>query len=169
MKVLFSQTRIQKKIKELARKISRDYRGKELVAIGVLKGSFIFMADLVRQLALPLEIDFIQVASYGASTFSSGVIKIKKDIDLPIVNKDVLLIEDIIDYGYTMDYLLRFVGNKKPRSVQVCALLEKPERRKVKVPIKYLGFKVPDRFIVGYGLDFSEKHRNLPYVAYLGK
>lgn len=169
MKTLLSQTRIQKKVKELARKISRDYRGREVVAIGVLKGSFIFMADLVRQLTLPVEIDFIQVASYGASTFSSGVIKIKKDIDLPIVNKDVLLIEDIIDYGYTMDYLLRFIGNKKPRSVQVCSLLDKPERRKVKVPIKYLGFKVPDRFIVGYGLDFSEKHRNLPYISYLEK
>jgi len=167
MKALISKTRIQKKVAVLARKISRDYNGKELVVIGVLKGAFVFLSDLIRGVSIPLEIDFVQLASYGASTFSSGVIKVKKDIDLPIENKDVLIVEDIIDFGYTMNYLLRFLAHKKPRSVKICALLDKPARRKVKVPIAYKGFVVPDKFIVGYGLDCDEKYRNLPFVACL--
>ncbi len=166
-KVLISKARIQKRVAALAKKISRDYRGKDLVLIGILKGAFVFLADLVRDLSVPVSIDFIQVASYGASTVSSGVIKIKKDIDLPIVGKDVLIVEDIVDYGYTLDYLLRFIAHKKPESVKVCALLDKPSRRRVKVPIAYKGFTVPDRFIVGYGLDFSEKYRNLPFIGYI--
>lgn len=166
-KILITKNKIQKKVKELAKKISQDYQGKKLVLIGILKGAFVFLSDLMRQLTIPLELDFIQVASYGASTTSSGVIKIKKDIDLPIVGKQVLIVEDIVDYGYTMNYLLRFLKHKKPASVKVCALLDKPSRRKVKVPLAYQGFEVPDKFIVGYGLDFDEKYRNLPYLAYL--
>ncbi|MGB9612835.1 MAG: hypoxanthine phosphoribosyltransferase [Candidatus Margulisiibacteriota bacterium] len=167
VKVLISTTKLRKKVAELAREISKDYRGKDLVLIGILKGAFVFLSDLVRNLTIPVSIDFIQVASYGASTTSSGVIKIKKDIDLPIVDKEVLIVEDIVDYGYTMDYLLKFIGNKKPKRVKICALLDKPSRRRVEVPIDYKGFVVPDKFVVGYGLDFNEKYRNLPYVGYL--
>lgn len=169
VKVLISKTKIQKKVAELARRISNDYKGRGLVLIGVLKGAFVFLSDLVRNLTIPVLIDFIQVASYGASTTSSGVIKIKKDIDLPIVDKDVLIVEDIVDYGYTMDYLLKFIGNKKPRTVKICALLDKPSRRRVEIPIDYRGFVVPDKFVVGYGLDFNENYRNLPYIGYLEK
>lgn len=164
MRTLISEKRIQKRIKQLAARISRDYKGKRLVLIGVLKGSFIFFADLIRQLKLDPQVDFIQVSSYGASKKSSGVIKIKKDIDLPLVGKHVLIIEDIIDYGYTLKYLLKFLSHKKPRSVKVCVLLDKPSRRKVKVPIAYKGFEVPDRFMIGYGLDLAEKHRGLPEI-----
>ena len=159
-KILISSLRIKSKIRELAGRISKDYRGKKLVLIGVLKGAFVFMADLIKEIEIPLELDFIQVSSYGASKTSSGVIKIKKDIDLPIVGKHVLLIEDIVDYGYTLNYLLKFMRNKKPKSVRICALLDKPSRREVEVPIAYRGFEVPDTFVVGYGLDFSEKFRN---------
>ncbi|MEE8637791.1 MAG: hypoxanthine phosphoribosyltransferase [Candidatus Margulisiibacteriota bacterium] len=166
-KVLISQSRANKKVKELARKISRNYKGKKLVLVGVLKGAFVFMADLLREITIPLEIDFIQVSSYGASKTSSGVIKIKKDIDLPIVGKNVLLVEDIIDYGYTLDYLIRFLKAKKAKSVGVCVMLDKPARRRVEVPLAYKGFEVPDKFMVGYGLDFAEKFRNLPYVGCL--
>jgi hypoxanthine phosphoribosyltransferase len=167
MKKLIPKAKLQKKVASLARRISKDYQGKELVIVGVLKGAFLFLADLIRGIAIPLQIDFIQLASYGASTFSSGVIKIKKDIDLPVENKDVLIVEDIVDFGYTMNYLLRFLAHKKPRSLKICALLDKPSRRKVKVPIAYKGFTVPDKFIVGYGLDCEEKFRNLPFIASL--
>ena len=169
LKVLIPEAKIKKRIAALARKISKYYQGKDLVLIGVLKGSFVFLSDLMRGLSIPVALDFIQVSSYGASTASSGVIKIRKDIDLPIVDKEVLIVEDIIDYGYTLDYLLRFITHKKPSSVRICALMDKPSRRKVKVPVDYLGFKIPDKFIVGYGLDFNEKYRNLPYIAALQK
>jgi len=168
-KILIPGPKIKKRIAELARKISKDYQGKELVLIGVLKGSFVFLSDLIRKLTIPVSLDFIQVSSYGASTISSGVIKIKKDIDLPIVDKEVLIVEDIVDYGYTLDYLLRFIAHKKPESVKICALLDKPSHRKVEVPITYKGFTVPDKFIVGYGLDFKEKYRNLSCIAALQK
>jgi hypoxanthine phosphoribosyltransferase len=166
-RIIVSRKRLQKRVRELARRISRDYRGKKLVLIGILKGGFVFLSDLLREITIPVEVDFIQVSSYGASKTSSGVIKIKKDIDLPVVGKHVLLVEDIIDYGYTLNYLIRFFRAKKPRSVRVCAMLDKPGRREVEVPIAYKGFEVPDRFLVGYGLDFAEKLRNLPYVASL--
>ncbi|MBU0671506.1 MAG: hypoxanthine phosphoribosyltransferase [Candidatus Margulisbacteria bacterium] len=165
--VVVSRNRLKKRIKELARKISRDYKGKELVLIGILKGSVVFLADLLREINIPVEIDFIQVSSYGASKTSFGVIKIKKDIDLPIVGKHVLLVEDIIDHGYTMHYLLKSLKVKKPKSIRVCALLDKPARREVPVPLAYKGFEVPDKFVVGYGLDLAEKLRNLPYIANL--
>lgn len=169
MKVLISKPKIHKKIKELAARISRDYKGKKLVLVSILKGSFVFLADLVRELSIPVEIDFIQVSSYGASRVSSGVVKIKKDIDLPVVDKHILLVEDIIDFGYTLDYLIKFLYQKKPKSVKVCVLLDKPSRRKVKVPLAYKGFTVPDEFIVGYGLDYAEKYRNLPEIRSIGK
>jgi len=166
-RILIKEDKIRQKIRELGKKISRDYKGKKLVLIGILKGAFVFMADLLREITIPVEIDFIQVSSYGASKKSSGVIKIKKDIDLPIVGKHVLLVEDIIDFGYTLDYLLRFLKNKKARSVKVCVLLDKPARRQVEVPLAYRGFEVPDRFIVGYGLDYSEKFRNFSQVGWV--
>jgi hypoxanthine phosphoribosyltransferase len=164
---LISRGRLQKKVKELAFKIARDYRGKKLVLIGVLKGAMVFMSDLMREIAVPLEIDFIQAASYGTAQSSSGKVKVKKDIDLPLAGKQVLLIEDIIDCGYTLDYLLGFIKKKNPGSVKICVLLDKPSRRKVDVPLAYKGFEVPDKFIVGYGLDLAEKFRNLPYIAAL--
>ena len=164
-KPLISQKKLQQKVRAIARQISRDYKGKKLVLVGILKGGFVFMSDLLRQISIPVEVDFIQVSSYGASKKSSGVIKIKKDIDLPIVGKHVLFVEDIIDYGYTLDYLLKFIKVKKPGSVKVCVMLDKPSRRKVAVPIAYKGFEVPDKFVFGYGLDLAEKYRNLPYVA----
>ncbi|MBU1026632.1 MAG: hypoxanthine phosphoribosyltransferase [Candidatus Margulisbacteria bacterium] len=165
--VLISKSRLKRKIQKLGRQISRDYKGKKLVLIGILKGAFVFMADLLREISIPVEIDFLQVVSYGASKKSSGVIKVKKDIDLPITGKHVLLVEDIVDYGYTLDYLLDFMEKKKAKSVKVCALLDKPSRRKVNVPIAYKGFEVPDKFIVGFGLDFAEKLRNMPEVSNL--
>ena len=168
-KKLIPRSKIDLKIRQIAKEISKDYKGKKLVLVGVLKGSFVFLADLIRNINIPIELDFVQVSSYGASRVSSGVIKIKKDIDLPIIGKDVLIIEDIIDFGYTMDYLIKFLSHKKPKSIKVCALLDKPSRRKVKVPIAYCGFRVPDEFIVGYGLDLSEKYRNLPDIKSIGR
>lgn len=169
IKTLINKKRLQRKITALAKKISKDYRHKELVVIGVLKGSFVFLADLIRELTIPLTLDFIQLSSYGASTSSSGVIRVKKDIDLPLANKDVLIVEDIVDYGYTLDYLLSFLAKKKPKSVRICALLDKRSRRKVKVPLTYCGFTVPDKFIIGYGLDFAERYRSLPAVSIFQK
>lgn len=163
-KVLISDSKVQRRVKELGRNISKDYKGKRLVLVGILKGAFVFMADLLREITIPVEIDFIQVSSYGASKTSSGVIKIKKDIDLPIVGKHVLLVEDIVDYGYTLNYLLKFLKVKKPKNIRICALLDKPARREVEVPIAYKGFDVPNKFVVGYGLDFAEKLRNLPEI-----
>ena len=166
-KILINQEKLRKRVKELALKISRDYKGKKLVLVGILKGAMVFMSDLMREIKLPVEIDFIQAASYGASQTSSGKIRVKKDMDLPLAGKHVLLIEDIIDYGYTLDYLLGFIKKKKTESVKICVLLDKPSRREVDIPLAYKGFEVPDKFIVGYGLDFAEKFRNLPQVAIL--
>lgn len=163
-KTLISSSKINKRVKELGRQISRDYKGKKLVLVGILKGAVVFLADLLREINIQVEVDFIQVSSYGRSKTSSGVIKLKKDIDLPIVGKHVLLVEDIVDYGYTMNYLLKFIKSKKAKSVRVCTLLNKTSRREVDVPIAYQGFEVPDKFIVGYGLDFDEKMRNLPSI-----
>lgn len=167
-KTLFSPSKINKRVKALGRQISRDYKGKKLVLVGILKGAVVFLADLLREINIQVEVDFIQVSSYGTSKTSSGGIKIKKDIDLPIVGKHVLLVEDIVDYGYTMNYLLKFIKSKKAKSVRVCTLLNKTSRREVAVPIAYQGFEVPDKFIVGYGLDFDEKMRNLPSIRSIG-
>jgi hypoxanthine phosphoribosyltransferase len=150
------------------REISRDYAGKRLLLIGVLKGAVFFLSDLMRQLDIPCEVDFMAVASYGSATESSGVVRILKDLDAAIEGRDVLIVEDIVDSGLTLQYLLRNLGSRNPRTLEVCALLTKPERRKVDLPTRYVGFEIPDRFVIGYGLDHAERYRNLPFVAALG-
>lgn len=162
--VLISGEDIQKRIKEMGDKITKDYAGKEILAICVLKGASIFMADLVRYIKIPLKFDFIAVSSYGDSTFSLGAVKILKDIDQDIAGKDVLLVEDIVDTGYTLNYLLRIFKARNPKSLKVCTLLSKPSRRKIDVTVDYCGFEVPDKFVVGYGLDFRGYYRNYPYI-----
>jgi hypoxanthine phosphoribosyltransferase len=158
---------LQRRITELATEISRDYAGRDLVLVGVLKGAVFFLSDLMRQLAIPVEVDFMAVASYGSATKSSGVVRILKDLDAVIEDRDVLIVEDIVDSGLTLRYLLRNLGARNPRTLEVCALLIKPERRKVDLEARYVGFEIPNRFAIGYGLDHAERYRNLPYVAAL--
>jgi hypoxanthine phosphoribosyltransferase len=165
--ILVQADDLQRRIKELGAEISRDYDGRDLLLICVLKGAVLFLSDLMRQIDVPLEIDFMAVASYGDATESSGVVRILKDLDAAIEDRDVLIVEDIVDSGLTLQYLLRNLRARGPRSLEVCALLTKPARRKTEVGAKYIGFEIPDRFVVGYGLDHAEKHRNLPYVAAL--
>jgi hypoxanthine phosphoribosyltransferase len=165
--VLVSQEDLQRRVKELGAEISRDYEGRDLVMVGVLKGAVMFIADLMRQLTVPCEIDFIAVSSYGSSTDSSGVVRILKDLEAPIEGRDVLIVEDIIDSGLTLQYLIRNLKARSPRTLEVCALLTKPERRRVDLPTRYVGFEIPNRFAIGYGLDHSQKYRNLDYVAVL--
>jgi len=155
------------RVEELAAAISRDYAGKDLVLIGVLKGAVFFLSDLMRHLEISVEIDFMAVASYGSATKSSGVVRILKDLDAVIEDRDVLIVEDIVDSGLTLQYLLRNLAGRNPRSLEVCALLIKPERRKVDLRTRYVGFEIPNRFAIGYGLDYGERYRNLPYVAAL--
>ncbi|OAG27274.1 hypoxanthine phosphoribosyltransferase [Thermodesulfatator autotrophicus] len=165
LKLVISQDKIGAKVKELAQTISRDYKDKKPVFIGILKGAFIFLADLVRSVELQnLEIDFVRLASYGTSDKSSGQVKIVKDIELDIKNKDVLVVEDIIDTGLTLSFFLKYLEKFSPQSVKVCCLIDKPERREIEVPIHYRGFYIPQGFLVGYGLDFAEKYRHLPEV-----
>ena len=166
-KPLLSREEISARTAELAAQISRDYQGRELVMVGVLKGAFVFLADLVRQVELPVEIDFVGVSSYGSDTESSGVVKIVKDLDADIERKDVLLVEDIVDTGLTLKYLVGMLRERGPASVEVCALLNKPDARKVEIEVKYRGFDVPPLFVVGYGLDYAERYRQLPYVGVL--
>jgi hypoxanthine phosphoribosyltransferase len=161
---LITEERLRARVAELGRDIARDYAGKSLVVVTVLKGSFIFVADLVRAIRLPLEVEFIGISSY-AGTASSGVVRITQDLSRSIEGEHVLLVEDIVDSGLTMSYLLDNLSTRRPASVQVCALLEKPTRAKVRVPIAYRGFEIPDEFVVGYGLDVDGKFRNLPYVG----
>ena len=165
--VLVSTEDLERRVAELGAEISRDYAGKDLVMIGVLKGAVLFLADLLRELEVPCEIDFMAVSSYGSSTDSSGVVRILKDLDGPIEGRDVLLVEDIVDSGLTLHYLLKNLGARTPRSLEVCALLTKPERRRVDLPIRYVGFEIPNRFAIGYGLDHGQRYRNLSYVAAL--
>jgi hypoxanthine phosphoribosyltransferase len=155
------------RVRDLAAEISRDYEGRDLVMIGILKGAVLFLGDLMRNLSIPCEIDFMAVSSYGSETDSSGVVRILKDLDSSIEGRDVLIVEDIIDSGLTLHYLLRNLRARNPRSLEVCALLTKPERRRVDLPIKYVGFEIPNRFVIGYGLDYAQRHRNLDYVAVL--
>jgi hypoxanthine phosphoribosyltransferase len=164
---LVSQGDLERRVRELGAEISRDYQGKELFLVGVLKGAVFFLSDLMRALEVPCEVDFMAVASYGSSTDSSGVVRILKDLDATIEGKDVLIVEDIIDSGLTLSYLLRTLRAREPRSLEVCALLTKPERREVDLPIRYTGFEIPNKFVIGYGLDHAERYRNLPYVAVL--
>jgi hypoxanthine phosphoribosyltransferase len=165
--ILVPADALSRRVTELAAEVSRDYAGKDLVLIGVLKGSVFFLSDLMRQLEIPVEVDFMAVASYGSATKSSGVVRILKDLDAVIEGRDVLIIEDIVDSGLTLQYLLRNLAGRNPASLEVCALLIKPERRKVELQTRYVGFEIPDRFAIGYGLDHRERYRNLPFVAAL--
>jgi hypoxanthine phosphoribosyltransferase len=164
---LVSSEDLQRRIAELGAEISRDYAGRDLVMVGVLKGAVLFIADLMRHLTVPCEIDFMAVSSYGSQTDSSGVVRILKDLDAPIIGRDVLIVEDIIDSGLTLQYLLRNLRAREPRTLEVCSLLTKPERRRVDLPTRYVGFEIPNRFAIGYGLDHAQRYRNLDYVAAL--
>lgn len=163
--VLISTEELQKKIKELGAQISKDYEGKELTLICVLKGGVMFMVDLSKEISVPLTMDFMAVSSYGNEKISSGIVKIIKDLDEPIEGKDVLIVEDIIDSGRTLNYLVNLLNERKPASVKICTLLDKPEQRVVDVDVEYVGFTIPDKFVLGYGLDYEQKWRNLPYIA----
>jgi hypoxanthine phosphoribosyltransferase len=165
--ILVDEETLRNRVAELGEEISRDYAGRDLLLIGVLKGAVFFMADLMRQLTVPCEIDFMAISSYGASTDSSGVVRILKDLDINIEGREVLVVEDIIDSGLTLSYLIRNLEARQPASLEVCALMTKPERRQIDVPVRYIGFEIPNRFVIGYGLDFAERYRNLPYVGVL--
>jgi hypoxanthine phosphoribosyltransferase len=165
--ILVPEEDLRRRVGELAVEISRDYADRDLVLVGVLKGAVFFLSDLMRQLEIPVEVDFMAVASYGSATRSSGVVRILKDLDAAIEGRDVLIVEDIVDSGLTLQYLLRNLAGRNPRSLEVCALLVKPDRQKVDLPTRYVGFQIPNRFAIGYGLDHAERYRNLPYVAAL--
>ncbi len=166
-RVLFNEKQLQQAVNRLGKQITEDYLGKELVVVGILKGAQIFMSDLIRKIDMPVELDYMSVSSYGLSTESSGVVRILKDLDLSIEGKHILIVEDIVDTGLTLHYLTENLKSRLPKSIRLCTLLDKPERRKINVLIDYVGFQVPDEFIVGYGIDYAEKYRNLPYVASL--
>ncbi|OCT13264.1 hypoxanthine phosphoribosyltransferase [Paenibacillus pectinilyticus] len=165
--VLYSEEQIQGKIKELGELLSTDYEGKNPLVICVLKGAFIFMADLVKQIRVPLEIDFMAVSSYGQSTKSSGVVKIIKDLDVPVEGRHILIVEDIIDSGLTLSYLIDVLERRNAKTISVVALFNKPARRTVELEPDYAGYELPDEFVVGYGLDYAEKYRNLPFIGIL--
>ncbi len=164
---LVSEQELRDRVAELGEQISRDYAGRSLLLVGVLKGAVFFLSDLMRYIDIPVEVDFMAVASYGSATDSSGVVRILKDLDAAIEGRDVLIVEDIVDSGLTLQYLLRNLGSRNPASLEVCALLTKPSRRKVELPSRYVGFQIADKFVVGYGLDYGEQYRNLPFVAAL--
>ena len=166
-RVLFSQEELARRVSEIAAEIDRDYAGKEPLLVSVLRGSFVFMADLVRQIHLPCTVDFMAVSSYGSGTTSSGQVKIIKDLSEQIEGKDVIVVEDILDSGNTLSYLLQILQARHPASMKLCTLLDKPDRRIKPVHVDYSGFSIPDEFVVGYGLDFAEKYRNLPYIGVL--
>lgn len=165
--VLISEEDIRRRVKEIGEQITRDYQGKDLTAVCVLKGSFPFFADLVRHIDLPLECDFLGLSSYGSATRTSGVVKITSDLTRPVLDKNVLVIEDIVDTGLTMNYLLENLWTRRPASVKVCSLLYKPSNTAVDVQIDYLGFTIEDRFVIGYGLDLDQRYRNIPFIGYL--
>jgi hypoxanthine phosphoribosyltransferase len=165
--VLVDEDSLASRIAELGAEVSSDYAGRDLLLVGVLKGAVFFMADFMRHVTVPCEVDFMAISSYGASTDSSGVVRILKDLDINIEARHVLVVEDIIDSGLTLSYLIRNLEAREPASLEVCALLTKPERREIEVPVRYVGFEIPNRFVIGYGLDFGERYRNLPYVAAL--
>lgn len=165
--VLFSEEELREKVKELGTKISEDYKGKDLIVVGVLKGSVIFAADLFRNITIPCELDFMAVSSYGDSTESSGVVRILKDLDHNIEGKDILIVEDIVDSGITLKYLLKYLNARKANTIEIATLLDKKARRVADINVKYAGFEVPDEFIVGYGIDYAQKYRNLPFIATL--
>ena len=165
--ILVQPDDLKQRVRDLGDAVSAEYAGRDLLLIGVLKGAVFFLADLMRHIDVPCEVDFMAVSSYGSATDSSGVVRILKDLDTPIEGRDVLIVEDIVDSGLTLQYLLRTLAARAPASLEVCALLTKPERRTVDLPTRYIGFEIPDKFAIGYGLDFAERYRNLPYVAAL--
>ena len=165
VEVLISEQEVEARIQELADQISKDYERKELHIICILKGSIFFTCELAKRISVPVTLDFMQVSSYGSDTKSSGVIKIAKDLDESILERDILVIEDIVDSGNTLSYLLEMLQSRKPSSMRLCTLLDKPERRRKPVQVDYTGFQIPDEFVVGYGLDYAQKYRNLPYVG----
>jgi len=166
-RVLVSEEELQARITEIAARVSADYAGRELLVIGVLKGAIFFIADLVRRITVPCELDFMAVSSYGSATHSSGVVRILKDLDIPIAGRHVLLVEDVIDSGLTLSYLLKNLASRKPASLEICSLLTKPGHKRLKMPTRYIGFDLPDVFVIGYGLDHAERYRELPYIAEL--
>lgn len=165
--ILLTQEQLAARVEELGDQISKDYQGKEILMIGILRGAVIFMADLARAVKVPVALDFMAVSSYGQSTSSSGIVRILKDLDEEVQGKHLLIVEDIIDSGLTLKYLLENLKSRNPASIKICTLLNKPERRKAEVPVEYNGFKIPDNFVVGYGLDYAEKYRNLPFIGIL--
>jgi hypoxanthine phosphoribosyltransferase len=165
--ILVQPDELKERVRSLGEAVSIEYADRDLLLIGVLKGAVFFLADLMRHIDIPCEVDFMAVSSYGSATDSSGVVRILKDLDTPIEGRNVLIVEDIVDSGLTLQYLMRNLGARNPASLDVCALLTKPDRRKVELPIRFVGFEIPDRFAIGYGLDFAEQYRNLPYVAAL--
>ncbi len=167
LRVLISKEALSQKVQEIGAQISKDYEGKNLMMVSVLKGSVVFMADLMRAVTVPAEIDFMSVSSYGTGAKTSGVVKIIKDLDIELAGRDLLIVEDILDSGLTLSYIKKILMERGPRSIKICTLLDKPERRKADVFADYSGFEVPDEFVVGYGLDFAEKYRNLPYIGVL--
>ncbi len=167
MEVLISEEKIGQRVREIGEQISRDYRSERIVIVGVLKGCFIFLSDLIRQVSVPHEVDFIAVSSYGNSTESSGVVRLLKDLETDIHGRHVLLVEDIVDTGSSLAYIRENLETRNPASLRICALLDKRERREREVSVDYVGFEIPNRFVVGYGLDYAERYRDLPYVAVL--
>jgi hypoxanthine phosphoribosyltransferase len=165
--VLVDEETLLQRVRELGAEITADYRGRDLLLVGVLKGAVFFIADLMREIDIPCEVDFMAISSYGSATDSSGVVRILKDLDLSIEGRNVLIVEDIIDSGLTLSYLVKTLRARQPASLEVCALLTKPARRAAAVPCRYVGFEIPQRFVIGYGLDFAEHYRNLPYVGIL--
>ena len=165
--ILVQADDVRRRVQQLGAEIGRDYAGRDLLLVGILKGAVFFLADLMRAIDIPCEVDFMAVASYGSATDSSGVVRILKDLDQPIADRNVLIVEDIVDSGLTLQYLLRNLGARDPATLDICALLTKPDRRKVELDARYVGFEIPDRFAIGYGLDHAERFRNLPYVAAL--
>ncbi|HPU69868.1 MAG TPA: hypoxanthine phosphoribosyltransferase [Coprothermobacter proteolyticus] len=164
-RILISESELQAKVAELANQISRDYEGKTPLLVGILKGAFVFLSDLIRHVTIPVHVDFMQVSSYGSGTESSGIVKILKDLDISVEGRHVIVVEDIVDTGVTMQHLLELLSARKPASLAVCALLDKKERRLVDVHLNYVGFEIPNAFVVGYGLDYAEYYRNLPFIG----
>lgn len=167
IKILIDEKTLCKKVKELGRKITRDYRDRNPVLVAVLRGSFIFIADICREIKIPVTFDFMAVSSYGNSRVSSGIVRITKDLESTIENKEVIIIEDIVDSGRTLNYLVKNLEARNPKSIEVCALLDKDVPRKTENRVKYKGFDIPNKFVVGYGLDFGEKYRNFPFIGYI--
>ena len=166
-RVLISEEQLEKKVSEIAEQISKDYEGKNPVFIGVLKGSFVFMADLMRKINIYCDIDFMAVSSYGNKSETTGAVRIAKDLERDIENREIIIVEDILDSGLTLSYLMKYLLSRKPSSIRLCTLLDKPARRRVPIFPDYSGFEIPDSFVVGYGLDYAERYRNLPYIGVL--